>query len=103
RRLRAAPQTERVNFRHRTFSRFWAHYYALPENVQRLAREQFDLLQQSPLHPSLRLKTAGPFWSVRVSLRYRALGIRHGDVFHWFWIGLHDEYERLLKDQSFRP
>jgi hypothetical protein len=33
---------------------------------------------------------------VRVNQSYRALGVRTGDEIVWFWIGDHDEYERLL-------
>ena len=61
------------------------------------AGKQYALFQGNPLHPSLRLKAVGPFWSVRVSGSYRALAIRKGDVFHWIWIGPHDEYEEILK------
>jgi hypothetical protein len=39
-------------------------------------------------------------WSVRVDRNYRALCMKTEDggetVFVWFWIGPHDEYERLL-------
>jgi hypothetical protein len=34
---------------------------------------------------------------VRVSRGYRALALRHDDELTWFWIGPHDEYERILK------
>ena len=52
-----------------------------------------------PLHPGLRFKQVHPtlpIYSVRVSLDYRALGVREGDSVIWFWIGSHSEYERLL-------
>ncbi|MCX6596866.1 MAG: hypothetical protein NTV70_10925 [Acidobacteria bacterium] len=39
----------------------------------------------------------GEFWSVRVNEAYRALAVREGNVFTWFWIGAHDEYERMIK------
>jgi hypothetical protein len=32
-----------------------------------------------------------------LSPRYRALGRIQDGVMYWFWIGNHDEYERLLK------
>jgi len=86
-----------VNFQSRTFARFWQRYDELPAEIQRQADKQYALFQQNPLHPSLKLKAVGPFWSVRVSGSYRALAIRKGDVFHWFWIGPHDEYETILK------
>ena len=81
----------------RTFARFWKHYDQLPEKLQRQADKQYALFLKEPLHPSLRLKPVGPFWSVRISLSYRALAIRKGDVFAWFWIGSHDKYEEILK------
>jgi hypothetical protein len=28
---------------------------------------------------------------------YRALGLLKGETMHWFWIGRHDEYERIFK------
>jgi hypothetical protein len=78
-------------------ARFWQRYDELPAETQRRADKQYALFETNPLHPSLRLKAVGPFWSVRISGSYRALAIRKGDVFHWFWIGPHDEYEEILR------
>jgi hypothetical protein len=33
---------------------------------------------------------------VRIGIHYRALGTREGDDLVWYWIGTHDEYERLI-------
>ena len=33
----------------------------------------------------------------RVTDACRALAVREGNVFTWFWIGSHDEYEQILK------
>jgi hypothetical protein len=52
---------------------FWFHYRQLPEEIQKLADKNFELLKADPRHPSLCLKKVGRFWSVRVGLRYRAL------------------------------
>jgi hypothetical protein len=38
----------------------------------------------------------GRFWSARVGGGYRALAMIQGDEAEWFWIGPHDEYDRLL-------
>ena len=35
-------------------------------------------------------------WAVRVTLRYRAVGVLQGDTVTWFWIGSHDDYERFF-------
>jgi len=37
-----------------------------------------------------------PIYSVRVDLDWRAVDVMEGDVVLWFWIGPHDEYEKLL-------
>lgn len=67
--------------------------------IQQRAREAYKLFKQNPFHPSLRFKRVHqpePVFSVRVTLDYRAVGVREGDTIVWFWIGPHAEYERLL-------
>ena len=76
--------------------RFWRLYEALPEPVQTLADKNFELLKADSQHPSLHFKKVGRFWSARVGRRYRALAVQEGDDLIWFWIGNHDEYDRLL-------
>ncbi len=66
-------------------------------NMRVLADKNFALLETNPRHPSLRLKPVGKFWSVRVGQNFRAIATRRGETFVWFWIGTHDEYERLIK------
>ena len=41
---------------HRTTARFWACLARLPEAVQRVARENFELLKENSGHPSLHFK-----------------------------------------------
>jgi hypothetical protein len=76
---------------------FWDYYDALPEAIQEQADKQYALFEANPHHPSLHLKEVGSYWSVRVSRGYRALARRRGNDLFWFWIGPHDEYERILK------
>ena len=83
-----------------TTSQFWKHYDALPEEVQRQADRAYVLWQINPHGHGLYFKRAGkqqPVYSVRISRGYRALGILEGDTILWFWIGAHDQYERLLE------
>lgn len=84
-------------FRSSTTPRFRECFTALPADMQEQASKQYAVFAQTPFHPSLRLKQIGPYWSVRVSRGYRALAVREGALFTWFWIGSHDEYERLMK------
>jgi hypothetical protein len=82
--------------RHFAAPDFWTCFDALPANVQELARKNYEILKNNPSHPSLHFKEVGRFRSVRVGLRYRALGVQVQDGVLWFWIGTHSEYERLL-------
>jgi hypothetical protein len=49
-------------------------------------------------HPSLNLYNPhGEVWSVRVTDNYRASGVEDDPgIITWFWIGDHDDYERIL-------
>lgn len=76
---------------------FWSGYRALPLDIRSEARKACRLWAENPRHPSLRFKRKGAYWSARISLGYPALGRIEGDTIYWFWIGKHDEYERLLK------
>jgi hypothetical protein len=83
-------------FKSHALPEFWECYFKLPVEVQRSADKQFEIFQQNPAHPSLQLKLVGDFWSARVTEGYRTLAVREGAVFHWFWIGTHDAYMRLI-------
>jgi hypothetical protein len=85
---------------HRTTARFWTSFARLPEAVQRVARQNFELLKESAAHPSLHFKKVGKLWSVRVGINHRALAAEDGADFIWVWIGPHDEYKRLIKQQG---
>ena len=85
---------------HRTSGRFWNLFANLPESVQRVARKNFDLLKDDPSRPSLHFKNVGKLWSVRAGINHRALAVQEGADFIWVWIGPHDEYRRLIKQQG---
>jgi hypothetical protein len=75
---------------------FWFHYRHLPDEIRELADKCFELLRTNPSHPSLRFKKVGNYWSARVGSRIRALARQRTEGYVWFWIGGHDEYERLI-------
>lgn len=82
-----------------TTRRFRVAYGQLPEAVRSRARDAYKLFRENPGHPSLQFKKIDEehnVYSVRVGLGYRALGTRQGSEIVWFWIGPHDEYERLI-------
>lgn len=76
---------------------FWQHYHRLSPSVRELADKCFDLLKNSSCHPSLHLKKAGRYWSVRVGKKHRALAVEGPEGLLWFWIGIHADYDRLLR------
>ncbi|MGB8278507.1 MAG: hypothetical protein WCF20_11340 [Methylovirgula sp.] len=79
---------------------FWACFSRLPESVQARAKAAFILWRNNPQHPSLHFKpvaSAGEdVWSVRIGIRWRALGVRERDEMIWFWIGSHADYDQLI-------
>ena len=77
---------------------FRASFDALPADIQARARRAFVLWRSNPRHPSLCFKKVGGVWAVRVGRGFRALALLQNDTFYWFWIGSHDDYERMLKD-----
>jgi hypothetical protein len=82
--------------RHVTSSDFWYLFSQLPAEIQKLARENYALLKEKPRHPSVHLKKARGYWSVRVGLKYRALGKDVDGGILWGWIGPHVAYTKIL-------
>lgn len=76
---------------------FWQAYQKLPASIQEQATQKFQLWRRDPFHPSLHFKElSSNLWSVRITPNYRALARRRDDLIVWFWIGTHDEYDRLI-------
>ncbi len=78
---------------------FLANFAALPDAVKAQARKSYRLWKSDPSHPSShfnRIHNHEAMYSVRVSKGWRALGLLEGDTIHWFWIGSHAEYDRLI-------
>jgi hypothetical protein len=83
-----------------TLPSFWEAYRLLGEDSRQSARKAYRLWRENPAHPSLRFKCVhrlAGVWSVRITRGYRALGVIDGNTITWFWIGGHDEYQRLLQ------
>jgi hypothetical protein len=84
----------------RTLPAFWKLYYQLPRDVRRRAAKTYRIWRIFPHSPGLQFKLIGsrrPVYSVRITDAYRALGLLEEDTIYWFWIGAHDEYERIIK------
>lgn len=82
-------------------SRFWKLYRQLPARTRHRAVRAYRLWLQNPEARGLyfkRVSRSQPVYAVRIDDNYRALGLLQGDTITWFWIGSHDDYERLLKN-----
>jgi hypothetical protein len=86
-----------VSFRSFALPEFWKCYEKLPRHIRELADKKFDLFSRDPFNASLGLKQKGHVWTVDVGRSYRAIALREGDDFHWFWIGSHESYNHLLR------
>ncbi len=84
----------------RTTERFRACLARLPEPVRQDAHKVFRLFAQDPYHRRLHFKqvhATRPIYSARIGNGYRAVGVRDGDEIEWYWIGSHDDYERIIE------
>ena len=82
-----------------TTRRFWRLLDNLPDHVQEHARRAFAQFKSDPAYPGLQFKrvsSSEPLYSARVGIHHRAVGLLEADTITWFWIGSHDDYERLL-------
>ncbi|WP_019506764.1 type II toxin-antitoxin system RelE/ParE family toxin [Pleurocapsa sp. PCC 7319] len=83
----------------RTTLKFRQVFAKLPKQIQAQARSAYRQFKKNPTHPSLRFKKVHqrlPIYSARISKNYRAVGQLDGDTVIWFWIGSHQDYEKLL-------
>ncbi|HQV70174.1 MAG TPA: hypothetical protein PLJ62_11570 [Thermoflexales bacterium] len=72
---------------------------ALPPDVRQKARQTYKVWQKDPSHPSLHFKRINenrPLYSVRITLKWRSVGLLKEDTMIWFWIGNHQDYDRLV-------
>ncbi|MGZ3862082.1 MAG: ParE family toxin-like protein [Bacteroidia bacterium] len=82
-----------------TTARFRKTFSLLPDHVKESTRNAYAKWKKNPSHPSLQFKlihNSQPIYSVRISLSYRALGVKQGNTYVWFWIGSHAEYDKLI-------
>ena len=80
-----------------TTPEFWHSYSALPPLAKEQAQKAYQLWTSNQFHPSLHFKkVGGSVWSVRISGGYRALALKKGEDYYWFWVGSYDDYETLI-------
>ena len=73
-------------------------YGSLPEPIRRAVQSARKRFEQDQLPGGLRFKEIRPrIYSVRLNENYRAVGRREGDAISWFWVGLHSDYDRIIR------
>lgn len=76
-------------------------YKKLPTEIRQIAKNKYKQFKDNPFHASLhfkRIHSNKAIFSARITSNHRTIGILNDDnAIIWFWIGSHDEYERILK------
>lgn len=83
----------------KTLPEFWRRYWKLTPEIRKTARKQFKKLEADPQDREVNLrrkKGKRNVWSADIDFSHRVLGLKQGDTIHWFFIGDHTEYERML-------
>ena len=83
----------------RTNPEVWDAFRRLDADTQRKVRRAYELFRDNPRHGSLRFKRVRGtrnHYSARIDDDYRVLGLVQGNVITWYWVGPHDEYERMI-------
>ncbi len=79
-------------------------YKRLPRDVRELTRQvalrfHTDPQLSSLRHHELKDRKTGSHrpgtWSVSITMQYRALYVKNGDIHIWYWIGTHADYNRF--------
>ena len=83
--------------RHHTTTKFRGLLADLSPDLRRKALAAYEHLKADPAYPGLEFKKIGTVWSARVDSGCRVLAYEseEGHLI-WFWIGNHDEYERII-------
>lgn len=86
--IKTAGQTN--HFRHR---KFFESFAELPNNIKELAREKFRLMVGNPRQVNLKSMPGLPnIWSAQIGNSYRALAVKVGPYYVWYWVGSHERY-----------
>lgn len=79
--------------------RFREAFQKLPNEIKEKAKEAYILWQVNPYNKGLHFKkihSIKPIYSVRINIDFRACGIKEGEHLVWFWIGSHEDYNKII-------
>ena len=85
-----------------TVKPFWKLFANLPLEIKNLSKDTYKNWKEYPSHPSIhfeKIKSIKKYnaYSVRIGLNYRALCYVENNTAYWFWIGSHEEYNKIIK------
>ena len=78
---------------------FWKQFDSLPHEAKILAIKAFYLWSENPYNSGLnfkKLNSQNSLYSVRIGLNWRAIGKKYPDYILWYWIGSHEEYNKMF-------
>jgi hypothetical protein len=79
---------------------YWTQFDDLPQDIRKLAEENYHSWKENPRNPGLRFKQIHgklPIFSFRVGMRHRTVGVETDDgKIVWFWVGSFETFERLI-------
>ncbi|MDH3228198.1 MAG: hypothetical protein OEN55_00220 [Alphaproteobacteria bacterium] len=79
---------------------YWARFDDLPQEIRKLAEENYHSWRENPRNPGLRFKQIHdklPIFSFRVGMRHRTVGVETGDgKVVWFWVGSFETFEKAV-------
>ena len=93
---RPQSREEHGPLRHYASPAFWNCYRQLPNPVRELADKASPCSRPILITPHCDLKKVGRFWSARVGLYYRALGVEGTGRRALVLIGSHADYDKLV-------
>jgi len=76
---------------------FWELYRSLAPDVPVAARKSIRKIpgkSRASQSPSGAVRSDRRAWSVRITRDHRAVALRSGEEWVWFWIGNHKEFDR---------
>ena len=82
---------------------FYDSFARLPKEVQRAATTNYERMLSNPQAVGMKTmpQTPGSFqvYSAQIGRNYRALSIKVGSYYVWYWIGTHEEYNSMKAKQ----
>ena len=72
----------------------------LPNEIQKIARKNYQLLKADNKYPGLNFQTNYCndyyFYTVRLGLYHKALGVKKGQIIIWFWKGSQEDDNNMF-------